>query len=362
MWISSSLTGFIVTALLSTSTTPNKNNNDVNTMINLIELLSTCVDACGRGCKEIRAIQSKRLLGDGDTLKVEFKDPLDAKSALTEADGAAQRAICNALIHTWGSSLKIIGEEENDENNDENINTEDYLELSRDLLSYDDDIDIPTARLQDITIYVDPLDGTREFVESRLRSCQTLVGITVNGKAVAGAMGVPFPAGDLTQPPSIVHGLVGIGAGMLGEPPIPVYNINDIEATGPLLATGDGPMDVMVAAREVVTKGFGGKNLLYGGAGNKILATAFGQVDCTIQHKYGGPWDTCAPEAVIKAMGGKITDLFGDPISVYTDGKRNAFGFVATSKNTKIEHAALCTALAAAPDVQEYRTTVETDP
>lgn len=356
MWIPSPLIGYVVTTLLSTT---NKNN-----VINLQELLSTCVDACGRGCEEIRAVQFKREQDGGTLRQVEFKDPTDAKSALTEADGAAQRVICDALRQAWGSDLIIVGEEEDDDDGESNDNrtvtTDSSLELSRDFLSYPDNVqDIPTARLQDITIYVDPLDGTREFVESRLRSCQTLVGIAVNGKSVAGAMGVPFPAGDLTKPPSIIHGLVGVGAGLLGEAPTPVYD-NENE-TGPLLATGDGPMDVMVAARDVVTKKFGGKNLLYGGAGNKISATAFGEVDCTVQHKFGGPWDTCAPEAVIKAMGGTITDLFGQPISVYTDGKRNAFGFVVTSKNSKLEHATLIAALAASAAVQEYRTTVGAD-
>ena len=64
----------------------------------------------------------------------------------------------------------------------------------------------------------------------------------------------------------------------------------------------------------------GGSRLVYGGAGNKILAAAIGDVDAVIQHKFGGPWDTCAPEAVLAAMGGQLTDLCGDPLSVYEGG------------------------------------------
>ena len=49
--------------------------------------------------------------------------------------------------------------------------------------------------LEDVCVFVDPVDGTREFVEGRLENCQCLVGISVSGRAVAGAIGLPFPKG-----------------------------------------------------------------------------------------------------------------------------------------------------------------------
>ena len=83
-----------------------------------------------------------------------------------------------------------------------------------------------------------------------------------------------------------------------------------------------------------------GSNVLYGGAGNKILAVAAGHVDCTIQHKVGGPWDTCAPEAVLKAMGGRITTWVGEKlVSTYKDEVTKLsydsckLGYVATGAN-----------------------------
>ena len=41
------------------------------------------------------------------------------------------------------------------------------------------------APLEAITVFVDPLDGTREFVEGRVHNVQTLVGIAVRGEARA---------------------------------------------------------------------------------------------------------------------------------------------------------------------------------
>ena len=64
--------------------------------VRIDELLSTCVDAAQRGCTEIRKVQAKRE-NTGGLSKVDFKDATDPKSALTEADGAAQDAVVNAL-------------------------------------------------------------------------------------------------------------------------------------------------------------------------------------------------------------------------------------------------------------------------
>ena len=75
-------------------------------------LLSTCVDACQRGCNEIRAVHASR---NEIGLKVELKDAADPRSALTEADGAAQKAIVGALRAEWGPELRIVGEEDDDD-------------------------------------------------------------------------------------------------------------------------------------------------------------------------------------------------------------------------------------------------------
>lgn len=47
-----------------------------------------------------------------------------------------------------------------------------------------------------------------------------------------------------------------------------------------------------------------------GGAGNKCNNLAIGNVDCYIHPSPGLKfWDLCAPESIIKAMGGYSTDL-----------------------------------------------------
>lgn len=323
-------------------------------------LLSTCVDACQRGCKEIRAVQEKRHAGEG--LNVELKNEDDVKSALTEADYAAQAAICGSLRAEWGDALTIIGEEDGDESLEKRMSKMTFAPLDK--TRFDDDIgetaDIP---IEDITIYVDPLDATREFCEGRIANCQSLVGIAIGDEAVAGVIGIPFPANDLSTESTIVYGLADVGTGVVGEPltrgPYPLEkHIDGIKYPRPHFASGDSTTPVMTAAREALVQRFGGSSVLYGGAGNKILGTALGECTASFQQKFGGPWDICAPEAILRAMGGRITDLFGEPIALY--GKdapsfNNRRGYVATTSSSDADHDAIVAMLLATPEIQEYR-------
>eukprot|EP00591_Stephanopyxis_turris_P013107 CAMPEP_0195529646 /NCGR_PEP_ID=MMETSP0794_2-20130614/32269_1 /TAXON_ID=515487 /ORGANISM="Stephanopyxis turris, Strain CCMP 815" /LENGTH=366 /DNA_ID=CAMNT_0040660993 /DNA_START=34 /DNA_END=1134 /DNA_ORIENTATION=- len=324
-------------------------------------LLSTCVDACQRGCAEIRSVQACRER-TGDDLKFELKDSSDSRSALTEADGKAQRAIIGALRAEWGDDLRIVGEEDNDEVFTDDDDKTEFEPLRRDL--FDDDIgETAEIEIADFTIFVDPLDGTREFVEGRLANCQSLVGVAMNGKSIGGAIGIPFPAGDLSTEATIVYGIAEMGTGTLGAPltrgPFPLdRNIDGVKYPRPHIATGDSTAPIMTACKEAIIKPLKGSNVLYGGAGNKILAAALGEVACSIQHTYGGPWDLCAPEAILTAMGGRITDLFGDEIAIYGDDappRCNERGYVVTPPGSTIDHDAITAKLLATPFVQEYQ-------
>ena len=63
--------------------------------VSLVDLLSTCVDAAQKGCEEIRAVQARR--ASSGQLASTMKDIDDPRSALTEADLAAQKAIVDHI-------------------------------------------------------------------------------------------------------------------------------------------------------------------------------------------------------------------------------------------------------------------------
>jgi 3'-phosphoadenosine 5'-phosphosulfate (PAPS) 3'-phosphatase len=182
-------------------------------MVSLPRLLSTCADAARRGCLVIRAVQAGREggrngEGGSSSLGVRYKVGGDPRSALTEADGAAQRVVLACLRGRWGDGLAIVGEEDEDE--DEGGGEGDgsgdpfaaYAVPAPAAFPLREDLAHPPGGaggwevpLSSVCVYVDPMDGTREFVEGRLGNVQCLVGIAVGGRAVGGAVGLPFPGG-----------------------------------------------------------------------------------------------------------------------------------------------------------------------
>ena len=137
--------------------------------VSLVELLSSCVDAARKGCAEIRAVQLRRRTSGGELASTR-KDADDPRSALTEADTAAQLAIVNALRTRW-PGLRIVGEEEEDPNPAPGAPLR--LDLCDDVVRGPDAASHAgladwTEPLDALTVFVDPVDGTREFVEGRL--------------------------------------------------------------------------------------------------------------------------------------------------------------------------------------------------
>ena len=59
-------------------------------------------------------------------------------------------------------------------------------------------------------VWVDPLDGTREFTEGRLEGVTVLIGVAANGKAIGGIIHQPFYV-DGKENGRSVWGLVNSG-------------------------------------------------------------------------------------------------------------------------------------------------------
>lgn len=232
------------------------NTSSGSSEVDIQELLSTCIDACRRGCEVIRNVRHKSLQSTDVLDSVQYKIFDDPRSALTEADGASQKVIIECLNCIWGSAIsagriKIVGEEEEDNystdlEGDKSFDTA----YSEDIMNHFDNYNSPrpdvepiirdmfgvagsaidehsegtinegtntsattpttstrvrTAKGDEIIIFIDPMDGTREFVEGRIHNVQCLIGITLNGMPVAGAMGLPMVHGDQIE---IAYGMI----------------------------------------------------------------------------------------------------------------------------------------------------------
>ena len=117
----------------------------------------------------------------------------------------------------------------------------------------------------------------------------------------------------------MVYALVGAGPpkvhGERAEPSDPVHG-GGVPQDGerPLLVAGDDTSDLALAAAYAAALSGGGRRVLLGGTGQKCLAVAEGRADLAIMNFKSSLWDTCAPEALVRAAGGELTDLFGERI------------------------------------------------
>jgi 3'(2'), 5'-bisphosphate nucleotidase len=171
--------------------------------------------------------------------------------------------------------------------------------------------------------FVDPLDGTREFV-AKNGEFAVMIGLARDGRAVLGVIVAP------TWPRALV-GIVGEGAWEVtrdgSRVPIRVSSRSSLEGATVLVsrshkAPGISALLATVGATEVV----------YGSSGLKAVLVATGANDVYLQAGPAGMrWDACASEALVVAAGGTCTDADGNAFDYRTRDLSNARGLVATN-------------------------------
>lgn len=166
--------------------------------------------------------------------------------------------------------------------------------------------------------FVDPLDGTREFVQ-RSGEFGVLIGLAEDGRATAGAIVLPSVARTFV-------GAEGLGAFEVhadgSRVPIAVSATTDIEMASCVVSRWHrGPREDAVLAK------LGARLVVCGSAGLKGLRVATGEADLFVHPAMAGyRWDTCAPEAIVRAAGGVFTDTRGDAIDYRGDCLENDGG------------------------------------
>ncbi|CAN5894163.1 hypothetical protein BH11MYX2_BH11MYX2_33340 [soil metagenome] len=175
---------------------------------------------------------------------------------------------------------------------------------------------------------VDPLDGTRDFVQ-RTDDFAVHVGLAVDGKAVVGA--VLVPVADLLYSASVGGGawrtedvLKEARGGTrvhvstrtsLDELRVGVSRLAPHPSLSPFFAaTGLAPRVVRM------------------GASVKFMAIAEGRLDAVINASTSEhEWDTCAPEVILREAGGVMTDRDGAPFVYNQPRLDHPRGSVATN-------------------------------
>ncbi|XP_046433572.1 3'(2'),5'-bisphosphate nucleotidase 1 [Neodiprion fabricii] len=278
----------------------------------LLRVVASSVTVAGRAGKIIRDVMT------GGELNIVNKGKNDPQ---TEADRSAQRCIVASLSRQF-PNVAIIGEE-----------GPSNCEVPSDWVVTDSDQQVLGVRLpqdleevedKDLCIWVDPLDGTSEYAQGLVEHVTVLIGVAVREKAVGGIIHQPYyknpEDGSLGR---TLWGIDGVATG--GLQLIPPPEGKRIVTT--TRSHSDGTVQSALDALEA------DEILKVGGAGHKVMLLLEGKAHAYVFASAGCKrWDTCAPEAILRAFGGTLTDIHGECYSYNAETSHpNTRGVLATA-------------------------------
>jgi 3'(2'), 5'-bisphosphate nucleotidase len=209
---------------------------------------------------------------------VDYKGPGDP---VTEADREANELICSRLVAEFPGAA-IVAEES----------------AAEQYAGY---------RQHSNVFFVDPLDGTREYV-ARNGQFVVMIGLVVGDLATLGVVYAPTTG-------TLWCGERGLGAFRVdadgSEKPIRVSDVAEPEDARVTVSRSRRSSRLertlqRLAARQVVPMG---------SAGLKGALVAEANVDAYVALGVAGKfWDACAMDALVSAAGGRVSDLAGKPL------------------------------------------------
>jgi 3'(2'), 5'-bisphosphate nucleotidase len=171
---------------------------------------------------------------------------------------------------------------------------------------------------------IDPMDGTKNFIQ-RDGDFAVQIGLAVGGQVVAGVVYQP-------DRDTLYRAVSGDGAWI---------EMKDAAARRMSVSTLTDPGEMVLASSrshrsprmERVVNLFGFKReVRRGSVGVKIGLITEQQADLYLHLSPGTKqWDTCAPEIILREAGGRLTDLFGQPLRYNEVRIDNRNGIVATN-------------------------------
>lgn len=250
--------------------------------------LATLIRIAREASKIIEAVYA-------EPFDVDYKGP---KDPVTEADTRANALICERLEEHF-PGVPVVAEESAPEA----------------FAGFHD-----AARV----FFVDPLDGTREFVK-RNGEFAVMIGVLDGDRATAGVIHAPTEGATYA-------GIVGEGAWRLSpdgsRSPVSA-SAQKVLGEARVVASRSHRTDVMERALRILGAG---ELIALGSAGLKAVAVARGDAEAYVAPMYAGKrWDACAADALVHAAGGRFTDAYGKPIDYRGEKLENDRGVVATN-------------------------------
>lgn len=172
--------------------------------------------------------------------------------------------------------------------------------------------------------FVDPLDGTREFV-AKNGEFAVMIGLAERGRATLGVITAPAWGRAFV-------GVVGEGAWEVAadgtRTPIHVSTRASLEGASMVVSRSRTPPQLA----ELATAMGGRPPVVLGSSGLKAAVVATGDHDVYLQTgRAGMRWDACSSDALVRAAGGLLTETGGATIDYAAPELANTRGLLATT-------------------------------
>lgn len=169
---------------------------------------------------------------------------------------------------------------------------------------------------------IDPVDGTREFVEKNGQFA-VMVGLAIDGEARLGV--VLQPTED-----ALYWGVGDEAWREQGGVPLRLHVSRRERPSEAVVVSSRSHVSKSVAA--VVAALGPAREERLGSVGLKMARIAEGAADVYLSlSTQTHEWDACGPEAILRAAGGRVTDVFGRPLRYNKAESNTPAGLLATN-------------------------------
>lgn len=267
----------------------------VDEKISVGELLCAAIAAAEAGGREVKAVREKTT-----ELKEKSKGKTKegVKDVLTDGDMRSHQIMFSTITSAF-PQLKVISEE-----HDDSSILVSPIKVERQCPALDHISKVQWVPSDSITVWIDPLDATKEYTENLLQYVTTMVCVAVKGNPVIGVIHKPFEKKTFWA--WVGHGISNELLEINGR--VPDNDINDSFIIS-LSHTGNAVED------HIKSKYPNAKVVKAGGAGYKSLEVAARNQGAYVHETNIKKWDVCAGHAVMNALGGHITNLKDEPIT-----------------------------------------------
>ncbi len=189
------------------------------------------------------------------------------------------------------------------------------------VLSEESDDDLVRLEKERVWI-IDPFDGTKEFI-ARNGEFSIMIGLAVRGEAVMGVIMQPETG--------LLYAACGLGAYLEeGGERIPLQ-VSETDRTNQMILVSSRSHRQQITDKMRSTMRITSERVS-GSVGLKVGLIARRLADLYLHPSPGcKEWDLCAPQALLEAAGGRITDCWGNPIWYNKRDVRAHNGLVASN-------------------------------